>query len=251
MLIELFILVVLVGGIVAAAYRWPDVERRLWPDQVMRRPGEQVPPTSVSEPTAQPSKPAEPAVPSARGMMKKRPVATEPEVDEAAPDPTPASEPATVEVTEQVTVEETTSEDGAHATKTTVSESVTVSEDSQPGGLVSGTPARPSQPAYYDATGGQQASSSELAGEVDRAYRERNYEAAEQAALQLLAQDPKNHKYMTRLGQIYQELGQLEDAKEAFEEAKKLDPKNFFVLNRLAEVERLLSDKGGRSKHKK
>lgn len=120
-----------------------------------------------------------------------------------------------------------------------------------PGGHVTGAPARPSQPAYVNASSGVEERVEDLAAEADAAYRDRDYEKAEQACLKILMREPKNHKYMTRIGQIYQEMGQLEDAKEAFETAKKLDPKNFFVLNRLAEVERLLNDRGGRTSENK
>lgn len=116
-----------------------------------------------------------------------------------------------------------------------------------PGELVTGQPARPSQPAYYDATAGGVERIEDLAAEADEAYRERDYKRAEEACLKLLIKEPKNHKYMTRIGQVYQEMGNLQDAKDAYEAAKALDPKNFFVLNRLSEVERLMSEKNGKS----
>lgn len=120
-----------------------------------------------------------------------------------------------------------------------------------PGKHVTGDPAVPSEPAYVDATHGLSDDFDELSRIADQAYRDREYEKAEQACLKILMQQPKNHKYMTRIGQIYQEMGNLEDAKEAFEAAKSLDPKNFFVLNRLTEVERQLADKGGKKVTKK
>lgn len=118
-----------------------------------------------------------------------------------------------------------------------------------PGAHVTGEPARPSSPAYYDATGGAATQAVDnLASEADQAYRDRDYGRAEKACLKILMRDPKNHKYMTRIGQVYQEMGQLDDAKEAYEAAKVLDPKNFFVLNRLSEVTRLLDEKGAHAK---
>ena len=127
----------------------------------------------------------------------------------------------------------------------------TTPKPESPGDHVTGAPARPSQPAYVNASSGVEERVEDLAAEADAAYRDRDYEKAEQACLKILMREPKNHKYMTRIGQIYQEMGQLDDAKEAFETAKKLDPKNFFVLNRLAEVERLLNDRGGRTSENK
>lgn len=119
-----------------------------------------------------------------------------------------------------------------------------------PGERVTSTPARPSQPAYHDGTrtgAGSSESFERLSEEADQAWRDREYEKCEEACLKILVQQPKNIKYMTRIGQVYQQLSQLDDAKEAFEAAKKLDPRNFFVLNRLTEVERLQSDKKGRT----
>lgn len=118
-----------------------------------------------------------------------------------------------------------------------------------PGGHVTGKPAMPSSPAYYDATGGAATQAvDDLSREADQAYRDRDYSRAEKACLKILMRDPKNHKYMTRIGQVYQEMGQLDDAKEAYEAAKVLDPKNFFVLNRLSEVTRQLDEKGSHVK---
>lgn len=200
--------------------------------------------------------------------------ATLPEVAEADPEPEVEEEPeapaspspsfAVSEVTEAVATEEDTLDDDwrperlpdeptvAEVTDEAPAEPAAIepvtpsapapAAPSKPGAHVTGTPAVPNEPAFYDATKTED-SIERLGALADQAYRDRDYQRAEQACLKILVKDPKNHKYMTRIGQVYQEMGNLEDAKEAFEAAKQLDPKNFFVLNRLSEVTRLLDDK--------
>lgn len=237
---EALLLLVLVAGVVVLSRRWPDVEKRLFPDQVMKSTKESDQPQATS--TAEP-----PATEGAKGFMRK-PITTEPEVEAGAPsESTVVKETVTIEDTVEV---ETPSGD---TVRETVKEEIVREPEpvtQQPGGLVSGTPARPSQPAYFDSTRASSESIDDLTDEADKAYRDRDYVRAERAALKIVMQQPKNHKYMTRLGQIYKETGSLEDARDAFAEAKKLDPKNFFVLNQLSEVERMISDKGGRTKAK-
>lgn len=248
---EALVLLVLVTAVVAASRRWPDVEKRLFPDEVMKRPGEE----SSSE-TVQPAEPPPVTTPTAKGFMQTKPIASEPDVDPVAlqRDTAPSAP-----IKETVTLEDTVEVESpsGETVRETVTEKVTIEEPAvpdRPGGLVTGTPARPSEPAYFDATRGSEENVEDLMAEADKAYRDRDFVRAERASLKIVVLQPKNHKYMTRLGQVYKETGALEDARDAFAEAKKLDPKNFFVLNQLAEVERLISDKGGRSKaakHKK
>lgn len=232
-----FLLLVFIAAIIVVSRRWPDVEERLWPDQAKSRP-------AAAHQTASEEVPAAPVkvTSTAGGLMKKKPLTDEPDVAPGALDSSavpaeapvkpPPAEPATAK--KEPVAKKEPEETAVHG----------------PGGHVTGSPARPSEPAYIDATQGGHEDLDALAAEADQAYRDRDYDRAEAACLKILMKQPKNHKYMTRIGQIYQEMGQLEDAKEAFEAAKKLDPKNFFVLNRLAEVNRLISDKGGRTKSK-
>ena len=238
---EAFILLALVAAIVVASRRWPDIERRVFGQ------GSPIPQRHHHEPTpaAEPEPAAEPKAPSTGGVMRTKPISTEPDLpDGVAPAQEPAA-PADEPAPEPSTGEAPTEAD----TKPTETVAPEPQTPPTPGGRVTGAPARPSQPAYEDATKAAKVSESvdDLAKEADQAYRDRDYERAEAACLKILLKEPKNHKYMTRIGQVYQEMGQLDDAKEAFEAAKNLDPKNFFVLNRLAEVDRLLSDKGGRT----
>ncbi len=248
------ILIVFVAGIVIVARRWPDVEAKLWPDEV-----------NVPEREARSGLPVDEVVEekTANGLMSKKAISTEPDVDEpvtvttsAVGSDQPASDAADEavsfmdalpDVDETESAEETPAETPAPANATPAASPTRAI----PQPRVMGEPARPSQPAYVDATKRMAESFEQLAAEADRSWQERKYDKAEQACLKILVQQPKNHKYMTRIGQIYQETGDLEDAKEAFESAKKLDPKNFFVLNRLSEVERMITDKGGRTAAKK
>lgn len=275
------ILVIAVAGIVILARRWPDVEAKLWPDEV------DVPEREArSEATADDSadsvdevvaetEPVEtdetPSVEkTAGGLMSKKAIATEPDVDEpvsvtaaaddSATDDSDADddEPASfmdslpeIETEEDDAPAEPAAAEKPAATPAAKSAPAASPTRAAPKPRVMGEPARPSQPAYVDATKRVAESFEQLSAEADKAWQERSYDKAEQACLKILVQQPKNHKYMTRIGQIYQETGDLEDAKEAFESAKKLDPKNFFVLNRLSEVERMISDKGGRTSLKK
>ena len=235
-MLEFLILVVLIVAIVVASRRWPDIERRFFgqgstiPKKHVHESGEKTDDVADEEPPPAKSGPG--------GVMRTKPISTEPDVPESESAPESEPEPAPEPEPEVTPAEPETSTEPPAPTPAT------------PGERVTGTPARPSEPAYVDAsrgtaTGGE--SVEDLAAEADQAYRDRDYDKAEAACLKILLKEPKNHKYMTRIGQVYQEMGQLEDAKEAFEAAKNLDPKNFFVLNRLAEVDRLLSDKGGRT----
>ncbi len=211
-----------------------------------------VPPAPEPEPAPDPAASASAdTTPEPSPGVFEEPVAT---TTAAEPVESPPSEPDTpTEANPEIeatggTEQEKPEPDPARATPPPAASPEVAPKPSTPGELVTGQPARPSQPAYYDATAGGTESIADLAAEADEAYRERDYQRAEEACLKLLVKEPKNHKYMTRIGQVYQEMGNLEDAKEAFEAAKVLDPKNFFVLNRLSEVERLLNDKGGKSK---
>lgn len=284
------ILVIVVAGIVILARRWPDIEAKLWPDEV-NVPEREARSESVSDESAEvvdevvtkanESTLQEPVVEkTAGGLMSKKAIATEPDVDEpvsvttsaiGASDPdadssdaddATADEPITfmdslpeVEDKEETPVETAQPARATESTQEVVEDTPSTPAASPtratPKPRLMGEPARPSQPAYVDATKRVAESFEQLSSEADKAWQERNYDKAEQACLKILVQQPKNHKYMTRIGQIYQETGDLEDAKEAFESAKKLDPKNFFVLNRLSEVERMISDKGGRTSLKK
>lgn len=244
-MIAAIILIILVGGIVYAARRWPDIERRFFGGA----DAPAVTPAAVPE-----AEPEAASTPIAKGFMSKKPITTEPEVEPddfhktqvderpqpVADAPVPDETPTTDEPTPPAYSPPAADQREAHIPPPDSEPAPT------PGGHVTGAPARPSEPAYVNATTGVDESVDDLAAEADQAYRDRDYERAEQACLKILMREPKNHKYMTRIGQVYQEMGNLEDAKEAFESAKKLDPKNFFVLNRLAEVERMLADPGGR-----
>lgn len=274
------ILIVLVAAIVILARRWPDVEARLWPDEVNVPEAEARSDADGDEPAAdtvdaiateEVISEEEPAVEkTAGGLMSKKALASEPDVDE------PVSVTAADSDDDDADADDSTDEpasfmdalpdvgdDTDAPTKKAPAEPAEVVKSkaapapaasptrAAPKPRVNGEPARPSQPAYVDATKRMAESFEQLSSEADKAWQERSYDKAEQACLKILVQQPKNHKYMTRIGQIYQETGDLEDAKEAFESAKKLDPKNFFVLNRLSEVERMISDKGGRTSLKK
>ncbi|HEY8108596.1 MAG TPA: tetratricopeptide repeat protein [Patescibacteria group bacterium] len=265
------ILIVLVAGIVYAARRWPDVEARFFGvDKV------DVPKSETAEPAAKPhdagaaesvkeharnagraaDRTVHRVTEAAGGLFKKKAISKEPTVEETAKgkdkkDEVFSSKAATGDELDDTT---TASDLGPDTADTPTEE--TPDEDSArpnasgahaPGERVTSVPARPSEPAYVDATRHQPDSFEQLSAEADQAWRDREYERCEEACLKILVQQPKNIKYMTRIGQVYQQLGQLDDAKEAFEAAKKLDPRNFFVLNRLSEVERLMSDKKGRT----
>ncbi len=258
------VLIALLGGIVYASRRWPDVEARVFGvDKV------DVPQAATAEPEPNPVERTTEAVREhakqaghvadrtvqkvteiAGGLLKRKPITTEPEVSEKAaskPDPTP--EPAAV--TEPDAPEEPAAAQ-PDPEPAPVREAPRVRAATQaPGERVTSVPARPSQPAYHDGTRNAPDNFEQLSAEADQAWRDREYERCEEACLKVLVQQPKNIKYMTRIGQVYQQLGQLDDAKEAFEAAKKLDPRNFFVLNRLAEVERMLTDKKGRTQFNK
>lgn len=245
-MIEAFILLVLVAGVVGLSYRWPDVEKRLWPDELGI-----IPQAKTAEPApASTPPPTPPAAPPSAPTLKKpapastilstKPLPTEPTVAASKPPakseitPTPVPAPAPVV---EAPAESTPAEADPAPSKPPLQ---------RPGDHVTGSPALPSQRPYYDATGRQDTDDlEELMRRADQSYKERNYAAAEKACLKILVADPRNHKYMTRIGQIYQEMGNLEDAKEAFEAATALDPKNFFVLNRLSEVTRQLEEKSG------
>lgn len=257
------ILIALIAGIVVAARRWPDVEAKLWPDAV------DVPEIAAKAPAAEAAEPVTKEVPpesaavqrTAGGLMRKKALTTEPdvEIDEApAPNKTEPKQPDFLDEGDKIletapppSIQEVLDEEAAADAEAKTPEPTRAAPKAKPGVRVMGEPARPSQPAYVDATKRVSESFEQLSAEADKAWQDRSYEKAEQACLKILVQQPKNHKYMTRIGQIYQERGELEDAKEAYEAAKKLDPKNFFVLNRLSEVERMISDKGGRTSLKK
>lgn len=242
------ILLILVGGIVYVSRRWPEIEARLFPDVAKKHRESSPPPVQTdSLPSSDKVTHQPPTKRSTSGVMRQKSLDTEPDV---APEvlhtkpvqPSPKQWAAS-DASSPATPDSSADKNEAVSAADEVADTVIT-----PGGHVTGTPARPSQPAYVDATKGRHEDVDALAAEADQAYRDRDYERAETACLKILLKQPKNHKYMTRIGQIYQEMGQLEDAKEAYEAAKKLDPKNFFVLNRLAEVNRTLSDKGGRTK---
>ncbi len=291
------ILMILVAAIVVASRRWQEIETKLF--------GHSKPPSKRAETTQRPSASSEgatppvtkatekPAEPIAGGVMHRRELSTEPDVDpsvmkssqtqtavqsEATPVAAAPEEPVAAQSEDSASVnagsEPKESEDEPEVGPPPIDEEPAKTEAADqappreahpeatpempqeaasdtPGKHVTGDPAVPSEPAYVDATHGLSDDFDELSRIADQAYRDREYEKAEQACLKILMQQPKNHKYMTRIGQIYQEMGNLEDAKEAFEAAKSLDPKNFFVLNRLTEVERQLADKGGKKVTKK
>lgn len=267
------ILVIVVAGIVILARRWPDVEAKLWPDEVdvperEARSGLAMDETStdpVDNVAVSEAKEAPVVEKTAGGLMSKKAISAEPDVEESATVTASAAVDADdsdqsgdadsfmdslpdVGSTEEASAVEPTAAETPAPAKAAPAASPT---RAVPQPRVMGEPARPSQPAYVDATKHVAESFEQLASEADRAWQERKYDKAEQACLKILVQQPKNHKYMTRIGQIYQETGDLEDAQEAFQSAKKLDPKNFFVLNRLSEVERMITDKGGRTAAKK
>jgi hypothetical protein len=269
------ILIIVVAGIVVLARRWPDIEAKLWPDEVnvpekeARTASDEADTVDVVDEVVVEESvevvEAEPVVEkTAGGLMSKKALTSEPDVDEAvtmtaADDDEDEAEPeepasfmdALPDVEDEV--EEAKPEPAKEKTEAVKPKAAPAASPTRatPKPRVNGEPARPSQPAYVDATKRVAESFEQLSAEADKAWQERSYDKAEQACLKILVQQPKNHKYMTRIGQIYQETGDLEDAKEAFESAKKLDPKNFFVLNRLSEVERMISDKGGRTNLKK
>lgn len=258
------ILIVVVAGIIVLARRWPDVEAKLWPDEVDVPEREARSGLPVDEVTTESAEPVAEEK-TANGLMSKKAISAEPDVDEpvtvttsaigsddpdqpASDNADAAAEPASfMDALPDVEEAESATETPAPASAAPAANPARAI----PQPRVMGEPARPSQPAYVDATKRMAESFEQLAAEADRSWQERKYDKAEQACLKILVQQPKNHKYMTRIGQIYQETGDLEDAKEAFESAKKLDPKNFFVLNRLSEVERMITDKGGRTAAKK
>lgn len=261
------ILIALITGIVVLARRWPDVEAKLWPDEVdVPKAEANVPEEAVSQASTE-AAPAEPTSVqrTAGGLMRKKALTTEPDVEiDETPAPTKAApkKPEFLDDNDdvletapppsiQAVIDEDVAADQAEQTPEPTRAVPATKPKAKPGVRVMGEPARPSQPAYVDATKRVSESFEQLSGEADKAWQDRSYEKAEQACLKILVQQPKNHKYMTRIGQIYQEKGELEDAKEAYEAAKKLDPKNFFVLNRLSEVERMINDKGGRTSLKK
>lgn len=260
------IIIALVAAIVVLARRWPDVEAKLWPDEVDVPAKEAGAPSDAADSDSasgdifdKTTVTETPVERTAGGLMRKKTLTTEPDVDSIpeAKEPTFMDQEETNvksaptppafrvdETAEPITPTNDATQDTPEPTRAAPKQKPT-------GPRVMGEPARPSQPAYVDATKRHTESFEQLSTEADRAWQERQYEKAEQACLKILVQQPKNHKYMTRIGQIYQEKGELEDAKEAFEAAKKLDPKNFFVLNRLSEVERMITDKGGRTSFKK
>lgn len=263
-----FILIVAVAGIVIASRRWPDVEAKLWPDEVNVPEREARSGLPADESTTESAEPVAEEK-TANGLMSKKAISTEPDVDEPVTVTTSAvgadDSDRSADGDTASFLDTLSDADGGEAESTSESTAEPAAETSAPAAAASaasptraipqprvmGEPARPSQPAYVDATKRMAESFEQLAAEADRSWQERKYDKAEQACLKILVQQPKNHKYMTRIGQIYQETGDLEDAKEAFESAKKLDPKNFFVLNRLSEVERMITDKGGRTAAKK
>ena len=262
------ILLVLVAGIVYAARRWPDIEARFFGvDKVDVPKSETVEPRpvdktaeSVKEHARNAGRVAERSVSKvtemAGGLFKKKPISEEPTVeakDDDAPifssDPVQGDDADTdTDAAEEVSTDEGTTDVPVGPTQ---DEEPATSSARTPGERVGSVPARPSEPAYVDATRHQSDNFEQLSTDADQAWRDREYERCEEACLKILVQQPKNIKYMTRIGQVYQQLGQLDDAKEAFEAAKKLDPRNFFVLNRLTEVERLQSDKKGRTQFNK
>ena len=274
------ILIAFVAGIVYAARRWPDVEARLFGvDKVDVPKSETAEPTPAQSGTAKSdsadaaTSPATSTAESVKehargaarvadrtvgrvtemagGLFKKKPISDEPTVadtgggDEEDDSPIFASDAAQDDAAGTDT--DADADTGADAGSAAEAAPAQPSAVRTPGERVTSVPARPSQPAYVDATRHQSGTFEQLSSEADQAWRDREYERCEEACLKILVQQPKNIKYMTRIGQVYQQLGQLDDAKEAFEAAKKLDPRNFFVLNRLTEVERLLSDKKGRT----
>jgi hypothetical protein len=290
------ILILLVAAIVVASRRWQELETKLFghtkpPSRRVETAPQAAKTVSPEVSAALPKAADKPAEPIAGGVMHRRELSTEPDVDPGVMQPGVASAPeVSTEPVESEVREEafSTAEPVAKPAETSAAQKTEPEEEvgppplevdapkqdakdtpepavstkptsqpvpeptlDTPGRHVTGDPAVPSEPAYVDATHGLSDDFDELSRIADQAYRDREYEKAEQACLKILMQQPKNHKYMTRIGQIYQEMGNLEDAKEAFEAAKTLDPKNFFVLNRLTEVERQLADKGGKKVTKK
>ncbi|MEX1113073.1 MAG: tetratricopeptide repeat protein [Patescibacteria group bacterium] len=277
------VLLALVAGIVYASRRWPDVEARVFGvDNV------DVPQAETGEPEGSPVERTTEAVREharqagevadrtvhkvteiAGGLLRKKPITAEPEVQESKSKPQDApeersapaagaSEDSAIDgkqsepVAEEAPAAEPEPEESPQPNPEPPREAPQVrSVTRAPGERVTSMPARPSQPAYHDGTRSTPDNFEHLSAEADQAWRDREYERCEEACLKILVQQPKNIKYMTRIGQVYQQLGQLDDAKEAFEAAKKLDPRNFFVLNRLAEVERMLTDKKGRTQFNK
>jgi tetratricopeptide (TPR) repeat protein len=60
--------------------------------------------------------------------------------------------------------------------------------------------------------------------EADTAFTARDYRKAEKLYVRLAAEDPKNPKIYSRLGIIYLEQSNFEDARDAFQQAIKLEP---------------------------
>lgn len=65
----------------------------------------------------------------------------------------------------------------------------------------------------------------ELFMKAERLFNDKRYSEAEEIIIRLIAKEPQNVKYYNRLGVIYMEEKNFHDAKNAFYEAIKLDPK--------------------------
>jgi tetratricopeptide (TPR) repeat protein len=71
----------------------------------------------------------------------------------------------------------------------------------------------------------------------DRYFESGEYDLAAQSYSETLKNNPSDVKTLYNRGRAYQEMGELEKAKEDFETALNLDPNNFQVLLSLANVE--------------
>ncbi len=65
----------------------------------------------------------------------------------------------------------------------------------------------------------------ELFVKADKLFSKKKYKDAEKILIRLVARDPQNVKFYNRLGVIYMEEENYQDAKDAFYEALKLDSK--------------------------
>ncbi|MEX2043357.1 MAG: hypothetical protein WD926_00505, partial [Patescibacteria group bacterium] len=152
----------------------------------------------------------------AGGLFKKKPISEEPTVAEDVgsgdsqtddDDNTPifAGDPARgadAGADTAATAADPSSADDSDApadTKGQAPKKSAVSAVHAPGERVGNVPARPSEPAYVDATRHQSGSFEQLSSEADQAWRDREYERCEEACLKILVQQPKNIKYMTRI----------------------------------------------------
>lgn len=67
-----------------------------------------------------------------------------------------------------------------------------------------------------------------------RLFKKRQFVQAKKVALNLLKKDDKNIELLNLLGNIYQEIGQLEDAKKAYQKAMDTDKTVYYLYSNLA-----------------